>query len=489
MTQISLQEIKTNSGVGFGTSGIRNKATALTDKIVYAYAKAFIEHARKLNDLAEGKIAIAGDLRDSTPRILKAVVMAIVDDGLTIINCGLIPTPAVMYFGSQKNIPSIMVTGSHIPADRNGVKYNLAKREILKADEAEITQMVVEVDEELFNEDGSLKEAGIDIPEIDLEATEMFISRYTSFFNKEDFEGRSLGLYGHSSVGKDIIERVLTELGAKVTKIDYSEAFIPVDTEAVEESLVLSGKEWIKDYGVESIITTDGDSDRPLLTDENGEWFRADTTGIFTARYLGSKFAVMPVSCNTAAELSGQFEAVFRTKIGSPFVVEEMMNLQSEDKENIIGYEANGGFLIMDDINLNGKTLLSLPTRDATVVLLSILALAKRENKKLSELRLELPQRFSESDSIKGFPTDKSLKIVDELATTMKAEISDEFGEVEKVNETDGARFYFKNGDIVHFRPSRNSTEFREYVESDSETKAKDLSKRALELIGKWSNI
>ncbi|MCK5514725.1 MAG: hypothetical protein KAJ00_09515, partial [Deltaproteobacteria bacterium] len=58
---------------------------------------------------------------------------------------GKLPSPAVAFFGFTNNIPSIMVTGSHIPDDRNGIKYNRATGEIMKDDESGIKSQHIEI--------------------------------------------------------------------------------------------------------------------------------------------------------------------------------------------------------------------------------------------------------------------------------------------------------------------------------------------------------
>lgn len=58
------------------------------------------------------------------------------------INLGAIPTPALTCFAIQKEKGSIMVTGSHIPFDRNGYKLNTSKGELLKTDERPINDAV-----------------------------------------------------------------------------------------------------------------------------------------------------------------------------------------------------------------------------------------------------------------------------------------------------------------------------------------------------------
>src|SRR5690606_32502326 len=90
-------------------------------------------------------LALAGDLRPSTERILKAVIRAVQDSGLVVKYCGRLPTPALMHYGLRHGCPSIMVTGSHIPFDRNGIKFNKSAGEVLKADEPSILEAVARV--------------------------------------------------------------------------------------------------------------------------------------------------------------------------------------------------------------------------------------------------------------------------------------------------------------------------------------------------------
>ncbi|GAB1478165.1 hypothetical protein MASR2M74_07080 [Paracoccaceae bacterium] len=86
--------------------------------------------------------------------------------------------------------------------------------------------------------------------------------------------------------------------------------------------------------GLDAILSTDGDGDRPLLTDATGQVIVGDV--------LGAETVVTPVSSNTGVEASGRFAAVIRTKIGSPFVISGMASAPGK----VVGYEANGGFLL-----------------------------------------------------------------------------------------------------------------------------------------------
>ena len=88
-----------------------------------------------------------------------------------------------------------MVTGSHIPDDRNGIKFNKASGEILKEDEHGIAGQVVELDDTLFDADGAFKRPEpkplSDAPE----AGENYLARYLDFFGPGALEGLRVGVY------------------------------------------------------------------------------------------------------------------------------------------------------------------------------------------------------------------------------------------------------------------------------------------------------
>ena len=73
-----------------------------------------------------------GDLRPSTDRIMRACAQAIVDSGCRVENAGKIPTPALISHAISTGRAGVMVTGSHIPFDRNGIKINKSVGEVLK---------------------------------------------------------------------------------------------------------------------------------------------------------------------------------------------------------------------------------------------------------------------------------------------------------------------------------------------------------------------
>jgi len=144
--KVSIAQVMDQSGVAFGTSGARGLVVAMTDEVCYTYTLGFLQYLAQQGDTVRGgRVAVAGDLRASTPRIMRAVMKAIVDRGCVPVNAGRVPSPAVALYGFDEGIPSIMVTGSHIPDDRNGIKFNRPKSELLKSDEPGMKEQVVEL--------------------------------------------------------------------------------------------------------------------------------------------------------------------------------------------------------------------------------------------------------------------------------------------------------------------------------------------------------
>ncbi|MDH5446462.1 MAG: phosphomannomutase [Gammaproteobacteria bacterium] len=495
---VLISELMSVSGVGFGTSGARGKVEDMTDRVCYAYARAFLQHLSEIGDIQPGTaIALAGDFRPSSSRIMAAVAAAIEDANYKLVNCGTIASPAVASFGIEHGLPSIMVTGSHIPDDRNGIKFNKSSGEILKPDEEGIRKQHVALPTAKFTEAGDFINA-YDLPEVDERAYSEYIKRYTDFFGSDCLKGLKIGVYEHSSVLRQALSDVITKLGAEVIKLGFSEKFIPVDTEAVREEDVKLASQWSQEYQFDAIVSADGDGDRPLISDEQGEWLRGDIVGIIAADYLKANIIATPVSCNSAVEKCGRFDEVKRTRIGSPYVIAAMQEAQEQyGAKIIIGYEANGGFLTQTMIEMEGRKLSALPTRDAILPMLAIIAASKQAGCTISALQKSLPARYTYSDRLKEFPTEISqarlAEFIDSDTATALVMVNqflgEDFSPAMQLDSTDGVRFTLENEEVVHIRPSGNAPELRCYTESDTTDRAKALNDRAMKRIMAWRDL
>tara|TARA_R110001583_G_scaffold25810_2_gene93439 strand:- start:3093 stop:4529 length:1437 start_codon:yes stop_codon:yes gene_type:complete len=461
------------SDINFGTSGARGLVTQFTDQACAAFTAAFIAVMQR--DFVFDRVALAIDLRPSSPTMAAACATAIQNAGLAVDYYGVIPTPALAYQAMQDGIPAIMVTGSHIPFDRNGLKFYRPDGEIEKSDEQAILAADVAFN---WGAPGPLPAASVT-------ATNSYLKRYQDFFPADMLAGKKLGLYEHSSAGRDLYRLILEEFGAEVVSLGRTDQFVPIDTEAVSDADRARGRDWSQSYGFDAIISTDGDADRPLIADEKGDWLRGDIVGLLCARYLGINALAVPVSCNSAIDLCGDFATVLRTRIGSPYVIEGMQQL-AQPGQSVAGFEANGGFLLGSTVRLGDGELAPLPTRDALLPALALLAASSVATGKLSELSLGLPQRFTASDRLTEFPTTRSHELLNRWAADPSELLSllqlpSQF--VAAINTTDGLRLTLEDQRIVHLRPSGNAPELRCYCEADDPNVAQMLVQRTLQQV------
>lgn len=465
---LTLSDVAAESGVAFGTSGARGLVSALTDAVCQAYTAAFLNAVVS----QAPKIVLGCDLRPSSPGIARACAAAIRAAGREVVFAGALPTPALAFYGLQQGLPAVMVTGSHIPFDRNGIKFYRADGEISKADEA--AMMVATVPAETWPAAGDL--------ESDAAVLGAYLARYRAFFPAGFLAGRRIGVYEHSSVAREALGELLRSFGATVVSLGRTDAFVPVDTEAVSEADRAQGLAWAAQHGLDAILSTDGDADRPLIADERGQWLRGDIVGLLCARYLGARVVATPVSCNTAIERCGAFVQVLRTRIGSPHVIAAMESALAAGATGVVGFEANGGFLLGDAIERDGRSLAALPTRDAVLPMLALLAMAAERGVPLSALSADLPARFTASDRLQNFPTERSRALLAEWQAQpgQLVEVLALESAVAHIDTTDGLRMTLENGDIVHLRPSGNAPELRCYAEAGSEAQADGLVKGCL---------
>jgi phosphomannomutase len=449
------------SSLKFGTSGLRGLVTELPDEVCFAYTLAFLQWSQHAHGLkASDTILIGYDLRPSSPRIARACMAAVQSLGMRVENCGLLPTPALALRAQTISAPAIMVTGSHIPDDRNGLKFYRADGEIDKADEAGMLALV-----ELQNVPMG---HALTVP-ISATALHDYEARCFSIVQDGAFAGLRIGVYQHSSVARELMVDLLSNLGATVVPLGWSDVFVPVDTEALRDEDRVFAKTTVTEHQLDALISTDGDADRPLLFDETGTFFRGDVLGILTARSLDADCVVTPVTSTSLVESCGYFPNISRTKVGSPFVIAAIAAAIAAGARTVIGFEANGGVLLGTDVIVAGENLPALVTRDAMLPILAVLGLAVRQGKRLSQLTETLPARFNQSGRLEDVDQSVTLALLQKLQDVeFRNAYFSQVGTVAGQDAIDGARFVLMNGDVIHYRASGNAPELRCYSETAS---------------------
>lgn len=534
----------------FGTSGLRGLVSDMTDLEVWINAEGFITFLKQTQRVRGGdSVYVSHDLRPSSPRMAAAVCACIEAQGLTPRLLSPVPTPALAYVACSNRSASIMVTGSHIPFDRNGIKFYRPDGEVLKSDEVHILSAVAVArasnyasSEVRFADDGMLigpasnwtSDASGEIEasrktdasaKIDASAEAIYLQRYIKFFGDSCLSGLNIAVYQHSAVGRDLLVSLLEGLGARVAPIGRSEDFIAVDTEAVDDAMVARIAEFVPAArealgGLDAVVSTDGDSDRPLLlaADEKGQltFIRGDSLGAMVSEALDLDAVAIPVSVSDQVDLHLEHlgVALHRTRIGSPWVIEAMSDMPGVRKG---GFEANGGFLLETSLEEDGRILERLATRDAVLPLVSVLASTRKMGTTLLRRFQSLPARSTtaglldgiepsvskaflspwyfedcseawlspirvrypgrEAENLPSFKQDVLCRLAETVSELWEGH---GLGSVIYFNWVDGIRMKFSSGDVLHLRPSGNAPQFRVYVTSDSMARARALVEAAV---------
>ena len=549
--QIELQALK------FGTSGRRGLVRAMPQLEIYLNARAEIEYLQGLDRQVGGIVPgeeffFAADLRpssvsymeefDGNGALAQAVAQAIRDAGMQPVFLGFLPTPALTSFAIARGRGSIMVTGSHIPFDRNGYKTNTSRGELLKCHEEPIGRAVEQMRRRLleedfalsrFDEQGLLKGRSLELPPVDDRARIEYLKRYQEFFADDSLKGLRVVCYQHSAVGRDLLVEALGALGAEVLPMGRSESFVPIDTEAIDAACLAGMNQLVAEataqHGpIDALLSTDGDSDRPLVlgVDSKGvaHFVSGDRLGMVVAGFLGADAVVVPISCNDAID-RGALAAILepKTRIGSPYVIAGMEVAMAKGKRQVCGWEANGGFLTASEFIRKGHKLSALATRDALLPILSILVHAREEGVGLCELFDRLPQRLSQAALLRQFPRPTAQRILGALSPeqagirqaiftgagieardaqgtliALTAAGAESLGQIRarlasfftagqgfcaigRIDYTDGVRIYFTNGDVAHIRPSGNADELRIYAVADTAARASAIAAAGVE--------
>lgn len=155
----------------------------------------------------------------------------------------------------------------------------------------------------------------------------------------------------------------------------------------------------------------------------------------------------------------------------------------------VVGFEANGGFLLGFAAAGPAGPIAPLMTRDAFLPIIATLATAAARGLSLADLVATLPARVTASDRLEEVPTDWSQAFVAKLIRDKAARATFFAGRNEHGTDlTEGLRVTFSDGAILHLRPSGNAPELRCYAETADAASATALVRDTLARIADLRN-
>ena len=284
-----------------------------------------------------------------------------------------------------------------------------------------------------------------ELPALDGAAEDAYVVATSIAFTRGGLSGMRVLVYQHSAVGRDLLPRILRELGADVVTAGRSETFIPIDTENITDEQLerLEAFAVAAERGgrpIRPIVSTDGDSDRPLVTAVLPRRYMPTGTARAllagrSARHRGCRISAC--GCRSGADQRQRRRRAPHARTQSlagkdqdRFALRDLGARSSCARRKfhrIVGWEANGGFLTGSDISVGGATLAALPTRDATLPILANLFAAAEQGISLSDLVGSFAGTFWPGRLIDNFPVAASQAILAGLIPPAGASVEVEF--------------------------------------------------------------
>ncbi|MEY2550909.1 MAG: phosphoglucosamine mutase [Verrucomicrobiota bacterium] len=369
----------------FGTDGVRGVANVepVTAETALKLGRAAAHIFTKLNPRehptgARPKIVLGKDTRLSGYMLENALVAGITSLGVDVLLIGPLPTPGVAYITrSLRADAGIVLSASHNPYEDNGIKF--FRHDGYKLDD----QVEQQIEDLVFSGDiDSIRPTAGNIGRA--RRIDDALGRYVEFAKASFPRGMSLEKMrvavdaGNGAAYKST-PCILRELGADITVVHDEPNGTNINAEC-GSTFPSEIQRVVKESGARLGITHDGDADRVLLCDENGELVDGDeilaiaAVNLLKAGRLAEQTLVATVMSNfgldeTLASIGGK---VIRTKVGDRYVIEEMV----EKKLNLGGEQS--GHLIFRDFTTTGDGIISA---------LQILRIMRATGKPLSELK------------------------------------------------------------------------------------------------------
>lgn len=426
----------------FGTNGVRGVVgTEITPDLVYKIGAAF-------GSMRSGRIAVGRDTRTSGETLLHALKAGLLGTGCNVVDCGILPTPALQFLIKEEFDGGAMITASHNPPEYNGVK-------IIESDGTEMgDEETIKLEQRIFDQTFSIKpwnEVGIETSASHL--VERYIDAIVTQFPPDIGKGIVVAVDPGSGPACRTTPEILKRMGCRVLTVNgvMDGTFPGRLPEPTPEGLAeLSGL--VVSSGASFGIAHDGDADRSVFVDEKGHYIEENREFALVAKQFCTQqkgFVVTPVSTSNLVEAissSNHCEVVY-TKVGSIYVARTMLALIHDKKKVVLGGEGNGGLIFPNHQFC----------RDGGMTAAVMVSIVAKNNRNLSSLVKSLPKRYMIKEKVK---TKNASVIMKELKRALMKE---------HLDETDGLKIT-RGSSWALIRASGTEPLLRIIVESENKT-------------------
>ncbi|WP_292388485.1 phosphoglucosamine mutase [Methanosarcina sp. UBA5] len=439
----------------FGTNGVRGIANEyITPELAVNLARCLGTYMR-----SKGTIAIGCDTRISGQMLKSAAIAGALSTGLSVIDVGTVPTPSILYYVRYFADAGIIVTASHNPRQYNGIKF-------IAGDGSEFSRDAEKDIEKIYHsgkyaiapweKTGSFR--------IDPGVNEYYVRNIIKSVNAEAIRSHRFKVVADTGCGAGSLTLpfLLRELGCQVLTLEaqLDGTFPWRNPEPLPESLT-ELTSLVKMTGADLGVAHDGDADRVVFVDENGQFVNDDVLLAMMAKYIVEHEKgplVTPVSSSQrmvdVAKEAGI--KLYWTAVGSINVARKVMEVNA-----VFGGEGNGGLIFPKHQYCRDGAM-------GCAKVLEILA----GGKKLSELEKSVPNYFNEKTKVPAKNTHATMEIVRNEASGLGY----------KIDTTDGVKIWYDDGWVL-MRPSGTEPIFRIFAEAKNQKRAEELIQEGLNMM------
>lgn len=360
----------------FGTDGVRGIAnTELTPEFVYKLGRAGAYVLTKEKNTAP-TIVVGKDTRLSGDMLESALVAGMCSVGAKVICIGIAPTPAVPYLIKQYGADAgVVISASHNPFKDNGVKFFNNKGFKLSDNLEQEIENIIDLEEDNLPRPTA---ENLGYKQDKKEDVEKYIDYLTTTIDA-DLSGINVCIDCANGATYEVAPKLFKKLGLNIISINTSPNGTNINQNCGSTHMegllqqVKNNKDFVG-------IAFDGDGDRCLAVDENGEIVDGDEIMAICSNFLKEEdrlknnSIVATVMSNLGLFIMGKENGIniFKANVGDRYVLETMLK-----EENVFGGEQSGHIIFLD-YNTTGDGLLTA---------IQLLAIIKKTGKKLSELK------------------------------------------------------------------------------------------------------
>lgn len=403
-------------GKYFGTDGVRGEANVeLTPELAFKLGR-FGGYVLSQHETDVPRVFVARDTRISGQMLESALVAGLLSVGIHVYKLGVLATPGVAHLvKAEKASAGVMISASHNPAQDNGIKFFAGDGfKLDDALEAEIEALLDAEEDTLPRPSAQGLGDVVEYPEGLRKYQQFLVSTGT------ELEGMKVALDTANGAAATSARQVFADLGADLTVMAENPDGLNIN-EGVGSTHPEKLQELVKETGSQIGLAFDGDSDRLIAVDENGDLVDGDRIMYIIGKYLADRgllaknTIVTTVMSNLgfhkALDREGIEKAV--TAVGDRYVVEEMR----KEGYNIGGEQS--GHVILMDYNTTG---------DGQLTAVQLTKIMKETGKTLSELAAEVtiyPQKLV-NIRVENSMKDKSMEVpaIAAIIEKMEAEMA-----------------------------------------------------------------